>query len=71
MNGLDPGAIARNLINYLGGGGGAAIAGAAVITTWLVAAAHWMSPRHAWMVTGCAIGAWTGSWVLNTVLAWA
>jgi len=71
MNGIDPGAIATNAIAYFGGAAGAQIAGAAIIITWLLCAAHFLHARAGWIVSGCALAAWTGAWMLRSIFAWA
>jgi hypothetical protein len=71
MNGIDPGTIAQTALTYFGGAAGAEISGAAIIITWLLCAVHFM-PRHmGWVVTGCALGAWTSAWVLRIIFTWA
>jgi hypothetical protein len=70
MNGIDPGAIARNLITYLGGAGGAELAAAALITVWLLVAIRAFHAHAGWITTVVVMTAWCSSWIMRTVIGW-
>lgn len=67
--GLDPGAIALALLNYLGGAGGAAIAGASILATYLLCGLHVMHPKAGYITTILIILAWGTAWTMR-LLGW-
>ena len=69
--GLDPGAIALNVIAYFGGAAGGALVLAAVLVTAIMSALGWCSQHRILHAFYSGAAGWAAAFAVRTWLVWA